>query len=56
MPDSLSRLRLATEDDVIEACEASFTNIEAAPVDLLEFFNAMLDVLGVPDADGDIPA
>lgn len=53
-PD-VSSLRLATEDDVLEAIEGAEVAIDATPAELLEFFNDMLDVLGVPDADGDVP-
>lgn len=47
-------LRLATEDDVLEACESMNSKAEWTPADLLEFYNHMLDVMGVPDADGDV--
>lgn len=51
---TLETLRLATEDDVSRALDgAMFVNL-TTEVELLEFFNRMLDVLRVPDADGDV--
>ena len=45
----LTRLRAATEDDVTRALEGAFVVIDAPAVDLLEFFNRMLDVMGVEE-------
>lgn len=51
---TLETLRLATEDDIAKAIENAIVVIDASPTALLEFFNAVLDVMGVPDADGDV--
>lgn len=53
MDDLPTRLRAANEDTVIDAVEGLPCDLDAKPVELLEFFNAMLDRLGIPDADGD---
>ena len=47
MPDSLTRLRAATEDDVARALTDAYVKLDAPAVDLLEFFNRMLDVVGL---------
>ncbi len=52
MPDPVT-LRMATEEDVIDAVEAFSGEIDTKPADLLELFNRMLDVLGAPDEDGE---
>jgi hypothetical protein len=54
MTDDLAKLRNATEDDVAVAMETAHFDMPTDAASLLEFFNRMLDVLGVPDADGDI--
>lgn len=51
----LELLRAATEDDVEAALEGVLFDVPPkTPVELLGFFNRVLDVLGVPDADGDV--
>lgn len=50
----MDNLRAANEDTVIDACEGMMCTIAAKPAELLEFYNRMLDVQGVPDADGDV--
>lgn len=55
MTDSLAeKLRAATELDVAVAMEGAPFALPKTEVELLEFFNRVLDVLGVPDADGDV--
>lgn len=52
--DLQSRLRDATEDDVAAAMKDAPFAQPKTETELLEFFNRMLDVMGVPDADGDV--
>lgn len=52
--DLAAKLRAATELDVAVAMEGAPFALPKTDVELLEFFNRMLDVLGVPDADGDV--
>jgi hypothetical protein len=55
MPDELAcKLRSATEIDVGVAMANAEFYFDAHPAALLEFYNRMLDVLGVPDAGGDV--
>jgi hypothetical protein len=55
MTDDLAvKLRAADEDTVIEAGEGMCCTISATPAELLELFNRMLDLMGVPDTDGDV--
>ena len=51
MSNDLTRLRAATEDDVTRALEGAFVKLDAPAVDLLEFFNRMLDVVGGEDLE-----
>jgi hypothetical protein len=53
---TLAQIRLATEDDVVEALRRAELSITAKPAELLELYNQILDVMGVPDADGDVCA
>lgn len=46
-------LRAATEDTVASAIARGGLEIDSDGTTLLELFNQMLDLLGVPDADGD---
>lgn len=55
MTDSLTeKLRAATELDVAVAMEGAPFTMPTDDVELLEFYNRMLDVAGVLDADGDV--
>lgn len=50
----LAHLRAATELDVAAAMENAPFPEPRTDTQLLEFYNRMLDIAGVPDADGDV--
>jgi len=52
--DLAAKLRAATEWDVALAMETVPIYLDAHPAALLELFNCVLDVLGVPGAGGDL--
>jgi len=55
MSDLEQRLRAADEETMYQAMDEAFIRWPINDrAELLEAFNRVLDVLGVPDADGDV--